>query len=96
LDVLRELVQILPKGVVLTLFSVEKREARIGGIITGSASDLISILEQSPFFENAQFTSPVAQRGAEGQEFQIKALLETRSAPSSERNRGVGAKGKRP
>lgn len=78
LDVLRELVQILPKGVVLTLFSVEKREARIGGTITGSASDLISILEQSPIFENAQFTSPVAQRGAEGQEFQIKALLETR------------------
>lgn len=96
LDVLRELVQILPKGVVLTLFSVEKREARIGGIITGSASDLISILEQSPFFENAQFTSPVAQRGAEGQEFQIKALLETRSVPSSERNRGAGAKEKRP
>lgn len=78
LDVLRELVQILPKGVVLTLFSVEKREARIGGTITGSASDLISILEQSPVFENAQFTSPVAQRGAEGQEFQIKALLEIR------------------
>ncbi len=76
LDVLRELVQILPKGVVLTLFSVEKREARIGGTITGSASDLISILEQSPVFENAQFTSPVAQRGADGQEFQIKALLE--------------------
>ncbi|MDE2485028.1 MAG: pilus assembly protein PilM [candidate division NC10 bacterium] len=76
LDVLRELVQILPKGVTLTIFSVEKREVRIGGTITGSASDLISILEQSPVFENAQFTSPVAQRGAEGQEFQIKALLE--------------------
>lgn len=78
LDVLRELFQILPKGVTLTLFMVEKREAKIGGIITGSASDLISILEQSPLFENAQFTSPVAQRGAEGQEFQIKALLEAR------------------
>ncbi|WP_337288170.1 pilus assembly protein PilM [Candidatus Methylomirabilis sp.] len=78
LDVLRELFQVLPKGVTLTLFTVEKREAKIGGIITGSASDLISILEQSPLFENAQFTSPVAQRGAEGQEFQIKALLEAR------------------
>lgn len=78
LDVLRELFQILPKGVTLTLFTVEKREAKIGGIITGSASDLISILEQSPLFENAQFTSPVAQRGGEGQEFQIKALLEAR------------------
>ena len=78
LDVLRELFQILPKGVTLTLFSVEQREVRIGGVITGSASDLISILEQSPLFENAQFTSPVAQRGTEGQEFQIKALLETR------------------
>lgn len=78
LDVLRELVQILPKGVILTLFAVEKREVRIGGTIPGSASDLISILEQSPLFENAQFTSPVAQRGAEAQEFQIKALLEIR------------------
>lgn len=78
LDVLRELFQILPKGVTLTLFTVEKREVKIGGIITGSASDLISILEQSPLFENAQFTSPVAQRGAEGQEFQIKALLEAK------------------
>ena len=78
LDVLRELFQILPKGVTLTLFSVEKREVRIGGVITGSASDLISILEQSPLFENAQFTSPVAQRGSEGQEFQIKSFLEAR------------------
>lgn len=77
LDVLRELIQVLPKGVTLTLFSVEGREARIGGSITGSASDLISILEQSPVFENVQFTSPVASRG-EVQEFQIKALLEAR------------------
>lgn len=77
LDVLRELFQILPKGVTLTLFSVEGREVRVGGSITGSASDLISILEQSPVFENVQFTSPVASRGVESQEFQIKAFLET-------------------
>lgn len=95
LDVLRELFQILPKGVILTLFAVEKREVRIGGTIPGSASDLISILEQSPLFENAQFTSPVAQRGTEGQEFQIKALLETRPAPSTERNRATESKEKR-
>lgn len=96
LDMLRELVQILPKGVTLTLFSVDKREARIGGTIPGSASDLISILEQSPIFENAQFTSPVAQRGAEGQEFQIKALLEARPSSSPERSREVKAKEQRP
>ncbi len=83
LDVLRELVQILPKGVTLTLFSVEGREARIGGTITGSASDLISILEESPVFENVQFTSPVASRGGETQEFQIKATLEARKEPRS-------------
>jgi Tfp pilus assembly PilM family ATPase len=77
LDLLREIVQLLPKGVVLTLFSVEGREARIGGTITGSASDLISILEQSPMLENVQFTSPVASR-AESQDFQIKAFLEAR------------------
>jgi general secretion pathway protein L len=76
LDVLRELFQLLPKGVTLTLFSVDGREARIGGSITGSASNLISILEESPLFENAQFTSPVASRGAETQDFQIKAILE--------------------
>ena len=77
LDVVRELVQVLPKGVTLTLFSVEGREVRIGGSITGSASDLISILEQSAVFENVQFTSPVASRG-ETQEFQIRAFLEGR------------------
>ena len=76
LDVLRELFQLLPKGVTLTLFSVDGREARIGGSIAGSASNLISILEESPLFENAQFTSPVASRGAETQDFQIKAILE--------------------
>jgi Tfp pilus assembly PilM family ATPase/Tfp pilus assembly protein PilN len=76
LDLLRELVQILPKGVILTLFSVEGREVRIGGSITGPASELISIFEQSKFFENAQFTSPVASRGAETQDFQIKAFIE--------------------
>lgn len=83
LDLLRELVLILPKGVTLTLFSVEGREVRIGGSITGPASDLISILEESPFFENAQFTSPVASRGAETQEFQIKAFIEARKEPRS-------------
>ncbi|MDE2059605.1 MAG: pilus assembly protein PilM [candidate division NC10 bacterium] len=77
LDVLKELVQVLPKGVTLTLFSVDGREARVGGSITGSASDLISILEQSPVFENVQFTSPVASR-AESQDFQIKMHLEAK------------------
>jgi len=96
LDILRELVQILPKGVVLTLFSVEKREVKIGGTIPGSASDLISILEQSPVFENAQFTSPVAQRGAEGQEFQVKAIVETKPASNTEGSRGVQVKERRP
>ena len=83
LDLLRELVQILPKGVTLTLFNVDGKEVRIGGSITGSASDLISILEESPVFENAQFTSPVARRDAETQEFQIKALLEARKGVRS-------------
>ncbi|MDE2485070.1 MAG: pilus assembly protein PilM [candidate division NC10 bacterium] len=78
LDVLKELVSVLPKGVTLTLFSVDGREVRIGGLITGSASDLISILEQSPVFENVGFASPVASRGTESQDFQIKALLEVR------------------
>ena len=83
LDVLREVIQILPKGVTLTLFSVEGREARIGGSTTGSASDLISILEQSPVFENAQFTSPVARGGGDTQEFHIKAFLEARKEKRS-------------
>ena len=76
LDVLRELFILLPKGVTLTLFSVDGREVRIGGSITGSASNLISILEESRVFENVQFTSPVASRGADTQDFQIKAFLE--------------------
>jgi Tfp pilus assembly protein PilN len=78
LDALKELISVLPKGVTLTLFSVDGRETRLGGSISGSASDLISVLEQSPIFENVGFSSPVASRGAESQEFQIKALLEIR------------------
>ncbi|MGH7369810.1 MAG: PilN domain-containing protein, partial [Candidatus Methylomirabilaceae bacterium] len=83
LDLLREVLQVLPKTVTLTLFSVEGREMRIGGSITGSASDLISILEQSPLIENVQFTSPVATRGGETQDFQLKALIEPQKAPLS-------------
>ena len=78
LDALKELFQILPKGVTLMLFSAEGREVRIGGSIAGSASDLISILQQSPVFENVQFTSPVASHGTESQAFQIKALFEAK------------------
>ncbi len=78
LDALKELISVLPKGVTLTLFSVDGRETRLSGSISGSASDLISVLEQSPIFENVGFSSPVASRGAENQEFQIKALLEIR------------------
>lgn len=96
LDVLRELTLILPKGVILTRCAVEKGDVRISGTIPGSASDLISILEQSPLFENAQFTSPVAQRGAEGQEFHVKAILEARPVLSLKRNRGVEVKEDRP
>jgi hypothetical protein len=62
---------------------VDGREARIGGSITGSASNLITILEESPLFENAQFTSPVASRGAETQDFQIKTILEGRRGSRS-------------
>lgn len=83
LDLLREVLQVLPKTVTLTLFSVEGREMRIGGSITGSASDLISILEQSPLIENVQFTSPVATRGGETQDFQIKAFIEPQKVPQS-------------
>jgi len=83
LDLLREVLQVLPKTVTLTLFSVEGREVRIGGSITGSASDLISLLEQSPLIENVQFTSPVATRGGETQDFQIKAFVEAPKAPRS-------------
>lgn len=78
LDVWSELVRILPKGVTLTFFSIDGRQVQMHGSISGSASNLISILEQSPVFENVQFTSPVASRGSETQDFQIKAYLEAR------------------
>lgn len=83
LDVLKELISVLPKGVTLTLFLVDGREMRLGGSISGSASDLIAVLEQSPVFENVGFASPVASRGTESQEFQIKALLEARKEKRS-------------
>ena len=83
LDVWRELVRILPKGVILTFLTIDGRQVQMHGSISGSASNLISILEQSPVFENVQFTSPVASRGAETQEFQIKAYLEARKEQRS-------------
>lgn len=86
LDALRELAQILPKGVTLTLFSTSGREVRIVGSIVDSASGLISILEQSPIFENAQFASPLAKmEDGSGQEFEIKALLEAKNKDKKEK-----------
>jgi hypothetical protein len=82
LDMLAELSVILPENVWLSGFSCTKKKKWIAGykgemIISGftkSYSDLISLIENSPYFENAEFVKPITKSGF-GEAFEIKASI---------------------
>lgn len=82
LDMLAELAIILPENVWLSGFiCTEKKDGAAGYkrevIISGytkSYSDLISLIENSPYFENAEFVKPIT-KSAFGEAFEIKTSI---------------------
>jgi len=87
-EMLRELTQILPKTVWLWNLKYNGKEVEISGF-ADSASDLIPLIDKSPFFEKVEFLAPVTKekvmRGTEVREkerFKIKARLEARRTGS--------------
>jgi Tfp pilus assembly protein PilN len=72
---LKELTDKIPPDAYLTTLRYRNNRVEMDGFATKS-SELIQILENSPLFKNAQFTSPITQ-GAAGQErFSIVAEVE--------------------
>jgi len=57
---LQELTRVIPKGAYLTAFRVRSGRVEVEGF-AASASELVPLLEKSPLFQNAQFTSPVTK-----------------------------------
>jgi general secretion pathway protein L len=57
---LQELTRIVPKGAYLTTFRVRSGRVELEGF-AASASELVPLLEKSPLFDGAQFTSPVTK-----------------------------------
>jgi general secretion pathway protein L len=72
---LKELTEKIPPEAYLTTLRYRNNRIEMDGFATKS-SELIQILESSPMFRNAQFTSPITQ-GQGGQErFSIVAEVE--------------------
>ena len=60
LQILRELSEILPSTVWVWNLKLKSRDVELNGF-ANSASDLIAILDKSPYFEKVEFTSPVTK-----------------------------------
>jgi Tfp pilus assembly PilM family ATPase/Tfp pilus assembly protein PilN len=81
LEILRELSDILPSSVWIWNMKLRPKDIEINGF-AGSASDLIAILDKSPFFEKVEFSSPVTKERrptgdpAERERFRISAKIE--------------------
>jgi general secretion pathway protein L len=88
IEILKELSQILPPSVWIWNLKCSGKDVEISGF-AGSASELIPLLDKSPFFEKVEFSSPVTkerERGGatekERERFKIKMKLEIRRAGS--------------
>ena len=78
--VLDELSAALPDSTWLFRFEIKNKQVRLQGT-SGSASALIGILEESPQFRDANFSSPVVREGSTGKErFNLTASLVARAA----------------
>ena len=83
-EILKELTQLLPTTVWIWNFKYKGKELEISGF-ADSASELISLLDRSPFFERVEFLAPVTKQrerregvDQERERFKIKARLEGR------------------
>ncbi len=72
---LKELTDTVPRDAYLTTFRFRSGKIELEGFAQ-SASDLVPLLERSPFFKNAQFTSPVTKVQNNQERFSLAAEVE--------------------
>ena len=75
LPLLRELTEVLPADAWLGSLSVDPRGLELSGQ-ANAASQLIPVLESSPWLERVEFTSPVV-RGRDKEQFRLRATWES-------------------
>lgn len=75
LQVLEELTQLLPDGTWLTQTEVNRDSVTISGL-SGRAADLVQPLENSPYFSQVEFTSPITRDSSNKDIFRIRMRLE--------------------
>jgi len=81
IELLAELTRLLPDDTSLLHFQRRDSSISMAGF-SASASDLIGIIEQSPYFQDAEFRSIVSQDLEDGLErFQLSATIEGKPAP---------------
>ena len=72
---LKELTEVVPKDAYLTTFRFRTGKIELEGFAK-SASDLVPMLERSPYFKNAQFTSPVTKVQDNQERFSLATEIE--------------------
>jgi len=72
---LKELADVVPRDAYLTTFRFRSGKVELEGFAK-SASDLVPLLERSPFFKNAQFTSPVTKVQDNQERFSLATEIE--------------------
>ena len=81
LEILKELAEVLPPTVWIWNMKFRARDVELNGF-ANSASDLIAILDKSPYFEKVEFTSPVTKERrlfgdqVEKERFKISSKIE--------------------
>jgi general secretion pathway protein L len=83
LPVLQDLTQILPTDAWLQSVSMDRQGVELTGQ-ANAAGQLIPLLENSPWLERVEFTSPVT-RGQDKEQFRIKAAWERPASAGSAR-----------
>lgn len=72
---LKELTEVVPRDAYLTTFRFRSGKIELEGFAK-SASDLVPTIERSPFFKNAQFTSPVTKVQDNQERFSLAMEIE--------------------
>jgi Tfp pilus assembly protein PilN len=77
LEALRELSRLLPPGTWLTNYTCQDNVVTVSGY-SESAASIQKLIEDSPVFRDAQFTSSITRDAAGKDRFAIRALIEVR------------------
>jgi Tfp pilus assembly protein PilN len=77
LEAMRELSRVLPPGTWLTAFGYQDNVVTVGGL-SDSAASIQKLLEDSPVFRDAQFTSSITRDVSGTDRFSLRASIEVR------------------